>query len=44
MLFRSPQATLAIRAQILIDTLVDQVAQYPTYSEAYLAALEQLTL
>ena len=38
------QAALAIRAQIPIDTLLDQVAQYPTYSEAYLAALEQLDL
>ena len=38
------QAALAIRAQIPIDTLLDQVAQYPTYSEAYLAALEQLAL
>ena len=38
------QAALAIRAQIPIDTLLDQVAQYPTYSEAYLAALEQLPL
>jgi len=38
------QAALAIRAQIPIDTLLDQVAQYPTYSEAYLAGLEQLAL
>jgi pyruvate/2-oxoglutarate dehydrogenase complex dihydrolipoamide dehydrogenase (E3) component len=38
------QAALAIRAQIPLDTLLDQVAQYPTYSEAYLAALEQLDL
>jgi dihydrolipoamide dehydrogenase len=38
------QAALAIRAQIPIDVLLDQVAQYPTYSEAYLAALEQLAL
>ena len=38
------QAALAIRAQIPIDILLDQVAQYPTYSEAYLAALEQLAL
>ena len=36
------QASLAIRAQIPIDTLLDQVAQYPTYNEAYLAALEKL--
>jgi pyruvate/2-oxoglutarate dehydrogenase complex dihydrolipoamide dehydrogenase (E3) component len=38
------QAALAIRAQIPIDTLLDQVAQYPTYSEAYLAGLEKLAL
>jgi len=38
------QAALAIRARIPIGTLLDQVAQYPTYSEAYLVALEQLGL
>src|SRR5258708_1703079 len=38
------QAALAIRAQIPIGVLLDQVAQFPTYSEAYLAALEQLAL
>jgi len=38
------QAALAIRAQIPIGTLLDQVAQFPTYSEAYLTALEQLAL
>jgi pyruvate/2-oxoglutarate dehydrogenase complex dihydrolipoamide dehydrogenase (E3) component len=38
------QASLAIRAEIPIDTLLDQVAQYPTYTEAYLTALEQLPL
>jgi len=38
------QAALAIRAQIPIGVLLDQVAQFPTYSEAYLAALEQLGL
>ncbi len=37
-------AALAIRAQIPISVLLDQVAQYPTYTEAYLAALEQLGL
>lgn len=36
------QASLAIRAQIPIETLLDQVAQFPTYSEGYLAALEKL--
>src|SRR6266852_4431121 len=38
------QAALAIRARIPISVLLDQVAQYPTYSEAYLAALERLGL
>jgi dihydrolipoamide dehydrogenase len=38
------QAALAIRAQIPISVLLDQVAQFPTYSEAYLAALERLGL
>lgn len=36
------QAALAIRAQIPLDILRDQVAQFPTYSEAYLAGLDQL--
>jgi len=35
---------LAIRAQIPISVLLDQVAQYPTYTEAWHAALEQLSL
>ncbi|WP_028272477.1 dihydrolipoyl dehydrogenase family protein [Arthrobacter sp. UNC362MFTsu5.1] len=38
------QASLAIRAQIPIGTLLDQVAQFPTYHEAYHAALEKLVL
>ncbi|GAA3763438.1 dihydrolipoamide dehydrogenase [Spinactinospora alkalitolerans] len=38
------QAALAIRAQLPIDTLLDTVAQFPTYSEAYLAAAERLDL
>jgi dihydrolipoamide dehydrogenase len=38
------QAALAIRARIPVEVLLDQVAQYPTYTEAYLAALEQLAL
>ena len=37
-------AALAIRARIPISTLLDQVAQYPTYTGAYLSALEQLSL
>lgn len=36
------QASLAIRTHIPIDTLLDQVAQFPTYSEGYLEALEAL--
>jgi pyruvate/2-oxoglutarate dehydrogenase complex dihydrolipoamide dehydrogenase (E3) component len=38
------QAALAIRARIPIDTLLDGIAQFPTYSEAYLKATEQLAL
>jgi dihydrolipoamide dehydrogenase len=38
------QAALAIRAAIPIDTLLDGIAQFPTYSEAYLKAAEQLEL
>jgi pyruvate/2-oxoglutarate dehydrogenase complex dihydrolipoamide dehydrogenase (E3) component len=38
------QATQAIRAEIPIETLVDGVAQFPTYSEAYVKALERLEL
>jgi pyruvate/2-oxoglutarate dehydrogenase complex dihydrolipoamide dehydrogenase (E3) component len=36
------QAALAIRARIPLETLLDTVAQFPTYSEAYLTALEGL--
>lgn len=38
------QAALAIRTQIPIDMLLDQVAQFPTFSEGYLKALEALQL
>ncbi|WP_253905290.1 hypothetical protein [Arthrobacter sp. H14] len=38
------QASLAIRAQIPIETLRDQVAQFPTYNEAYQAAMDKLRL
>jgi pyruvate/2-oxoglutarate dehydrogenase complex dihydrolipoamide dehydrogenase (E3) component len=38
------QASLAVRTNIPIETLLDQVAQFPTYSEGYLAALEALDL
>ncbi len=37
-------AALAIRAHIPIATLLDGVAQFPTYNEAYLTALEHLHL
>jgi pyruvate/2-oxoglutarate dehydrogenase complex dihydrolipoamide dehydrogenase (E3) component len=37
------QAALAIRAQVPIDVLVDGVAQFPTYSEGFLTAVEQLS-
>lgn len=37
-------AVLAIRAEIPIETLLDTVAQFPTYSEAYLSALTELAL
>lgn len=36
------QASLAIRARIPLNILRDQVAQFPTYNEAYLAGLDQL--
>lgn len=38
------QASLAIRTRLSLETLLDQVAQFPTYHEAYLAALEKLDL
>jgi dihydrolipoamide dehydrogenase len=38
------QAVLAIRAEIPIDLLLETVAQFPSYSEAYLSALGQLSL
>jgi pyruvate/2-oxoglutarate dehydrogenase complex dihydrolipoamide dehydrogenase (E3) component len=37
-------AALAIRAQIPVSVLLDQVAQFPTYTEAWLAALERLSV
>jgi pyruvate/2-oxoglutarate dehydrogenase complex dihydrolipoamide dehydrogenase (E3) component len=36
------QAALAIRAQIPLETLLDTVAQFPTYTEGYLKGLEAL--
>ncbi|MDQ3926287.1 MAG: NAD(P)/FAD-dependent oxidoreductase [Actinomycetota bacterium] len=38
------QASQAIRADIPVEKLLDTVAQFPTYSEAYIAALEELDL
>ena len=38
------QAVLAVKAEISIDVLSDTIAQFPTFSEAYLPALESLTL
>jgi dihydrolipoamide dehydrogenase len=35
-------AALAIKARLPLDLLRDTVAPFPTYSEAYLAALESL--
>lgn len=37
-------AALAIRTQLPLETLLDQVAQFPTYHEAYQAALEKLEI
>nr|WP_255426815.1 hypothetical protein [Pseudonocardia sp. C8] len=37
-------AALAIRARIPLETLLDGIPQFPTYNEAYRAALEQLDL
>lgn len=38
------QASLAIRMNIPVETLLDQVAQFPTYHEAYHEALEKLEI
>jgi pyruvate/2-oxoglutarate dehydrogenase complex dihydrolipoamide dehydrogenase (E3) component len=38
------QACLAVRARTPVDTLLDSVFQFPTFSQAYLEALEQLDL
>ncbi|MGH3570227.1 MAG: dihydrolipoyl dehydrogenase family protein [Pseudonocardiaceae bacterium] len=38
------QAALAIRTRTPIEVLQDQVAQFPTYSEGFLAALDKLDL
>jgi dihydrolipoamide dehydrogenase len=34
-------AALAIKARIPVGVLIDTVAQFPTFTEAYLTALEQ---
>jgi pyruvate/2-oxoglutarate dehydrogenase complex dihydrolipoamide dehydrogenase (E3) component len=36
------QAALAIRAEVSLEVLQDTVAQFPSYSEGYLAALREL--
>lgn len=38
------QACMAVRARISVDTLLDSVAQFPTFSQAYLEALEKMDL
>jgi pyruvate/2-oxoglutarate dehydrogenase complex dihydrolipoamide dehydrogenase (E3) component len=38
------QACWAVRTRTSIDTLLDGVSQFPTFSQGYLAALEQLDL
>ena len=37
------QATLAIRAKVPLDVLLDVIQPFPTFSEIYLAALQSLT-
>ncbi|MGH2752173.1 MAG: dihydrolipoyl dehydrogenase family protein [Actinomycetota bacterium] len=36
------EAVLAVRAQVTVDVLLDTVAQFPSYAEGYLLALEKL--
>ena len=36
------QATLAIRAHVPIDVLLDTIQPFPTFSEIYLAGVKQL--
>jgi len=38
------QAVLAIKAEVRLEVLLDTVAQFPSYSEAFLSALQQLDL
>lgn len=35
---------MAIRTQTTIDTLLDAIFQFPTFSQGYLEALEKLDL
>ena len=37
-------AALAVREQIPVDRLLDQIAQFPTYNEGYLTAIQKLQL
>jgi pyruvate/2-oxoglutarate dehydrogenase complex dihydrolipoamide dehydrogenase (E3) component len=36
------QATLAVRAQVPVSTLLDVIQPFPTFSEAYFPALQDL--
>ena len=38
----APQATLAIRAEISLSVLLDTIQPFPTFSEIYLAALQDI--
>jgi dihydrolipoamide dehydrogenase len=38
------QAVLAIKARVPVEILLETVAQFPSYSEAYLSALQQLEM
>jgi dihydrolipoamide dehydrogenase len=38
------QAVLAVKARVPVETLLETVAQFPSYSEAYLSALQQLEM
>jgi len=38
------QAVLAVQAEVALDVLLQTVAQFPSYSEAYLSALQALEL
>ena len=38
------QACLAVKARVSVDTLLDSVFQFPTFSQGYLEALEKMDL